>query len=114
MFNALKYTKQLEQVGFSREQAEIQLQIIGEVLEGDLVTKQDFKLLEAKMESGFDGLSKKVEYEIANLSGRLEHEVADIGGRFERLENRLTIRFGAFLFVGLTALASLIKFWLAK
>lgn len=101
MFNALKYTKQLEQAGFSREQAEIQLQIIGEVLEGDLVTKQEFKLLEAKIESGFDSLAKKLDY-----------EVASIGGRFERLENRLTIRFAAFLFVGLTALASLIKFWL--
>lgn len=103
MFNALKYTKQLEQAGFSREQAEIQLQIIGEVLEGDLVTKQELKLLETRMESGFDGLSKKLEY-----------EAASIAGRFERLENRLTIRFGAFLIVGLTALASIIKFWLTK
>jgi hypothetical protein len=85
MFNALKYTKQLEQAGFSREQAETQLQIIGEVLEDDLVTKQDLKLLETKVDNGF-----------------------------ERLENRLTIRFAAFLFVGLTALASLIKFWLLK
>jgi len=90
MFNALKQT-------------EIQLQIIGEVLEDDLVTKQEFKLLQAKMESGFDSLSKKIEY-----------EVATIGGRFERLENRLTIRFAAFLLVGLTALASVIKFWLAR
>jgi hypothetical protein len=55
------------------------------------------------MESGFESLSKKLEYEVANIAGR-----------FERLENRLTIRFAAFLLVGLTALASVIKFWLAK
>ena len=41
MVNTFKYTRQLEEVGFSREQAEIQLQIITEIVEGDLATKQD-------------------------------------------------------------------------
>jgi hypothetical protein len=41
MLNTFKYTKQLEEAGFSRDQAEAQLQVIAEIVEGDLATKQD-------------------------------------------------------------------------
>lgn len=53
MINAFKYTRQLEEAGFSRAQAETQLQVITEIVEGDLATKQDLNVtaerLEAKM-----------------------------------------------------------------
>ena len=39
MNNALKYVKILESTGITREQAEAHVQIISEILEGDLVTK---------------------------------------------------------------------------
>ncbi len=41
MNNALKYVKILEGTGITREQAEAHVQIISDILEGDLVTKQD-------------------------------------------------------------------------
>lgn len=43
MFNTLKYAKELEAVGVSREQAEAHIKIIAEIVEGDLATKQDIK-----------------------------------------------------------------------
>lgn len=41
MFNTLKYAKLLEEVGFSREQAETSVRILVEIMEDKLATKQD-------------------------------------------------------------------------
>lgn len=49
MFNTLKYSKILEAVGISREQAEAHIQIIAEIVEGELATKQDIERLESKL-----------------------------------------------------------------
>lgn len=50
MFNTLSYTKKLEQAGVSREQAEAHIQIIAEIVEGDLSTKQDIKDLKDEIQ----------------------------------------------------------------
>jgi hypothetical protein len=83
MFNAFKLTKQLEEVGFSREQAEIQIQVITEIIEGDLATKQDLNM----------------------LGSNLRNEM-------QQLEHRLTIKLGTLLIIGFTTLATLMKFWI--
>jgi hypothetical protein len=41
MFNSLKYAKQLEEAGVSRAQAEVHMQIMTEIMETSLATKQD-------------------------------------------------------------------------
>jgi hypothetical protein len=82
MFNAFKYSKQLEEAGFSREQAEIQLQVITEIVEGDLATKQDLKIA------------------VSNLENKMQ-----------QLEYRIVIKLGGLLIVGFTTMATLIKVW---
>ena len=50
MFNTLKYARKLEEVGITREQAETHVQIIAEIVEGDLATKQDIKEIKDEMQ----------------------------------------------------------------
>ena len=82
MFNAFKFTKQLEKVGFSREQAEIQVQVVTEIIEEDLATKQDLKILETNLEN-----------------------------KIQQLEYRMIIKLGTLLLIGFTAMVTLLKFW---
>ena len=96
MFNAFKYTKQLEEAGFSREQAEIQLQVIAEIVEGDLATKQDLKILET------------------NMLNAVETKATNLENKMQQLEYRLTIKLGTFLVIGFTTMATLMKFWLIR
>jgi hypothetical protein len=56
MINTLKYAKKLEEAGFSRQQAEVNIQIIAEIVEDDVATKQDIKELKDEMQ--------KLEYRI--------------------------------------------------
>jgi hypothetical protein len=49
MINTLKYARKLEEAGFSRQQAEANIQIIAEIVEDDVATKQDLKELEYRL-----------------------------------------------------------------
>lgn len=43
MFNTLRYAKMLEEVGFSRDQAETSVKILVDIMEDKLSTKEDIK-----------------------------------------------------------------------
>ncbi len=79
MFNALKYTQELEKAGFTRKQAEISLNLLIEAMTENFATKTDLKELEFKMESRFQTLETKME------SG------------FRELESRIIIKLGALM-----------------
>jgi hypothetical protein len=49
MFNTLRYAKKLEAAGVLREHAEAHVQIIAEIIEVDLATKQDLRELEFRL-----------------------------------------------------------------
>ena len=49
MFNTLRYAKMLEEVGFSREQAETSVKILVEIMEDKLATKQDIQALKSEL-----------------------------------------------------------------
>jgi hypothetical protein len=49
MFDTLKYSRILEAVGVSRDQAEAHVKIIAEIVEGELATKHDIERLENKL-----------------------------------------------------------------
>jgi len=49
MFDTLRYSRVLEAVGVSRDQAEAHIKIIAEIVEGDLATKKDIESLENKL-----------------------------------------------------------------
>jgi hypothetical protein len=49
MFNTLNYARKLETAGVPREQAEAHIQIIADIIEGDLATKRDLKDLENRL-----------------------------------------------------------------
>lgn len=49
MFDTLKYSRILEAVGLSREQAEAHIRIISEIVEGDLATKHDIERLRTEI-----------------------------------------------------------------
>lgn len=45
VFNSLHYAKRLEQAGFTREQAEAQANIITEIVDEKIATRQDLESL---------------------------------------------------------------------
>lgn len=102
MINAFKYTKQLEEAGFSREQAEIQLQMITEIVEGDLATKQDLNTSVGILKQDLNTSVGKLEQDLNMSVERLEHKML-------QMEYRLIIKIGSIITVALGIMTALIK-----
>jgi hypothetical protein len=103
--NTLKYVKILESTGITREQSEVHVQIISDVLEGDLATKQDLKNLETKSDTSFE----RIEQKIKNLEGKLETSVERIEHKMLQSEYRITIKLGSIVTIAIAAATAVIK-----
>lgn len=84
MFNSLKYAKILEASGVPRNHAESHIQILSEVIGGEMVIKAEFESLKSEMKSEFRSMDQKflttdqkIAYEIQALESRL---VLKLGG----------------------------------
>jgi hypothetical protein len=115
MRNAFKLTKQLEQVGFSREQAEIQVQVITEIIEDDLASKQDLNNLETNLRQDLKILETSLRQDMKILETNFRSDAqqleSSLRNDFQQLESRLTIKLGTLLIIGFTSMATLMKFW---
>lgn len=60
MFNTLMYAKMLEEVGFSRDQAETSIKILAEIMEDKLTTKNDLRDLELRLDKKFSEVTIKM------------------------------------------------------
>lgn len=105
MSNPMKYIKDLEAAGFDRTQAEAQVQMVLDVLEGDLVTKSDFALFREH----FDHKFVEVDHKFAEVY----HKFAEVDHRFRETELRLVIKLG-LINVSTVTIAVAILGWLIK
>jgi hypothetical protein len=91
MSNPMKYVKDLEAAGFERRQAEAQVQVVLDALEGDLVTKSEF----------------------AVFKEHIDRKFSVVDHRFSELELRLFVKLSmvtaASVTVGVSVLAWLIQ-----
>ena len=84
MSNPMRYIRDLEAAGFERKQAEAQVQMVLDALEGDLVTKSEFALFRE-----------------------------EVNHRFSELELRLVVKLGLITVSTATVLLAILS-WLIK
>lgn len=58
-------------MGVSREQAEAHIQIIAEIIEGDVATKQDLKNLEYKLDAKFEAVEHRIVIKFSAIMGAM-------------------------------------------
>lgn len=56
VFNSPNYAKRLEQAGFTRQQAEVQANIMTEIVDEKIATKQDLRVLEYRITIRLGGM----------------------------------------------------------
>lgn len=74
MSNPMKYIRDLEAAGFERNQAEAQVQMVLDAIEGDLVTKSDLAIFKEQIDGRFNQMDNRftqVHTEIRTLELRL-------------------------------------------
>lgn len=98
MLDSLKYVKQLQEVGFSREQAETHMMIVSEIMKTHLATHQDIV-----------DLRQFTEYEFKDLRKDFEHLKEGVQKDIAKLEKDLTIRLGTIISIAIGIAVSLSK-----
>jgi chaperonin cofactor prefoldin len=116
MFNALKYTEELEKAGFSREQAETSVKLLIEVMNENFATKSDLTEAAHKIETRI----KDLESTTKELDGRMGSQFKEVTSAIQSLEHKhdssareleykLTIKLGAFLTLAVGTTAAIVK-----
>ena len=115
MIHALRYTEELEKVGFSTEQAKKSVQIWMELMDQNFATKADYKEhyfmtktdqmeLRHEFKTQVDELRHDVKTQVDELRHDMKIQFAAVDVKFEslnvkfdKLESKLTIKLGIMM-----------------
>jgi hypothetical protein len=118
MFNTLKYARMLEEVGFSRDQAETSIRILVETMEDKLASKQDLKDLDVSLKQDLKDLdvSLKQDMKVLEISLKqdmkeletsLKQDMKELDFKIQQTESKLTIRMGTMLAASIAIITAL-------
>lgn len=117
MSNAMKYIKSLEAAGFERGQAEAQVQMVLDAIEGDLATKNDLLIFQERIDGRLLQFQQQVQQHMQQSNLQVQSQLTNLENRFDRrflqTEFRLITRLG-FLVVSTTTIAVTLLVWLIK
>jgi hypothetical protein len=121
MSNPMKYIKDLEAAGFQRAQAEAQVQVVLDAIEGDLVTKSDFAVFQERYEGRFAQFQERMTTQFDQFRGEIDSRFAQQQQNFDyqmqirirESEFRITTRLG-LLMVSSLSIAVATLTWLIK
>jgi len=113
VFNTLKYATMMEEVGFSRAEAETSVKIWVEIMEDNLASKQDIQELKQDMldlaaatkqdlkdhaattKQDISDLRTELQQEIHDLATVMNENFLKLGKEIQACELRLTVRMSA-------------------
>ena len=105
MFNALKYTEELEKAGFTRMQAEASLKLLVEVMNESFATKADLLDVKAALKAEISDVKSELKTDV----WRLESKIQSLESSIKEMEYKLTIKLGTLMAISIGMTATLVK-----
>ena len=133
MIHALRYTEDLEKVGFSTEQARASVQIWMDLMDQNFATKSDFKEhyfmtrndlmnLQIMFKNHFDEIDKRfvdidrrfieIDKRFTEIDKRfteVDKRFTEIEAKFEKLESNLIIKLGIMMAASIGIISAIIN-----
>ena len=124
MINTLRYAKMMEEVGFSREQAETSVKILVDVMEEKLASKQDLQDLRVATQQDFQNFRLATQHDIQNAVQELrtdtqqaiqelrtdtQQAIQDVRIQIAQSELKLTVRMGTMMAASIAVLTAIQK-----
>ena len=132
MIHALRYTEELEKVGFTTEQAKKSVQVWMELMDQNFATKADFKEhyfmsktdlmelsvkfkdrcddIETTLNKRCDDIESTLNKRCDDIETNLNKRCDSIEHKFEKLESRLTIKLGIMMAASIGIVSTIINF----
>lgn len=109
----VKYIKDLEAVGFERTQAEAQVQMVLDAIEGDLVTKSDFAVFQEQTKNQLTQYQQNIESRLTQYQQVIENKFTQLQLNIRESEFRTATRLGIITVSSLTIAVAVLT-WLIK
>lgn len=109
MINASRYTKELRESGFSKEQAEGNVRVLMEVMDSKFATKQDVEMSQLITKSDIHKLRTEVKSEIQELRTEVKTEIQELRAEMKLIFPKTVAAMGGMMVAAVTALAIIIK-----
>jgi carbohydrate-selective porin OprB len=109
MFNSLKYVKVLEDIGIPRNQAEAHIQIMTEIIETNLATKQDLADLRLSSGQEFKDLRTEMHQGFTEVRSEFQSLRSDLENKIIQSEYRMTIKLGTIVSIAIGVAVALTK-----
>ena len=106
MFDALKYIRILEQVGFRRDPAETQVELVMSVFQDEMATKTDLAVVRTELKTDIGQLRT----DVAEFKSEMKADFASLKIEMCRMEGRLLRNLAAMLVPAIAAMTWLAKF----
>jgi len=108
-FDTLKYANRLKQINVPPEQAELQAEVMKEVLEtafqtAELATKSDIALVRKDMEAMEQRLDAKIDAGNEKLDAKIDAGYAKLDTKIDALYNKLIIRMAGIIVTAIGAM----------
>lgn len=88
MFNTLMYAKKLEEAGVSRPQAEAHVQIMAEIVEGNLATKQDMQELRSGTKQDTVDFRNAIQQDLLEFQNNIQKSIRELHVQFQGLQSQ--------------------------
>ena len=92
-YDSLEYATELKEVGFTEAQAKVQAKALFQIVEQQLVTKQDVQNLEDKLTSNTESSETKINYKIDKLEAAVNHKIdtleAAVNHKIDTLDHKI-------------------------
>jgi hypothetical protein len=108
MFNAIKYSKELEDAGFTREQAEVTIGVFYKFMDYNFATKDDFHKEASFVRSKFANIENEFA-SVRNEFALVRNEFTLVRSEILNLEHRMIIKLGLMQVATLAFLTTLQK-----
>jgi len=109
-FDTLKLARKLEASGFTRDQATGAAEAFADAMVQELATKADLEKTEHRLEAKITEAKAELKAEIGDSRSELKAETSDIRAEMKLLEQRMTIKLGGMMIVGVGVLLAAIRY----
>jgi biopolymer transport protein ExbB/TolQ len=109
MINAMRYTKDLEESGFSKEQANTTVKVLMEIMDSKFSTKQDIQFSELAVRSDMKEMEQSIRADMKEMEFRLQHQINELRSEMRAMEYRLTVKLMGSMVASVGLFATVIK-----
>ncbi len=117
MFDTLKYTRELEKLGFNKNHAEKLINLLRDIMKYDLATKTDLfdirneiKDVYNELKADIQDVRNELKADIQDVRNELKSDIQELRNEIKIIEFKLTVKMGCMFILASSVIIGVLGF----